>query len=352
MPIAFAQVREDPLLDAWVVDQCTRAGLSQVGIIQVASGGCTAAVLAATPAVSSLHVVDPNPAQLALTRVKLWLLGRPPQERLAVLGHRAMPPSARAAAISSVLAQLDLPEHSLGPLAQVSSLGPDHAGRYELVFAALRRSLRAAEGAIRELLLLSDPGEQRRRIAPGTELGRALDTAFAEVMELRHLEQLFGAKATGNAVQPFAQHFSGRLRHVLGTKPAASNPYVWQILAGRYPPDHPAPWLTLPRQEPSAHVSWTAGTMDDALASCAQAFHIVHLSNILDWLSAAEAKRTLELAHRALIPGGWVIIRQLNSSLDIPAMESAFAWQPEASAALLADDRSFFYRRVHVGRRR
>jgi S-adenosylmethionine-diacylglycerol 3-amino-3-carboxypropyl transferase len=47
-----------------------------------------------------------------------------------------------------------------------------------------------------------------------------------------------------------------------------------------------------------------------------------------------------------------VIIRQLNSSLDIPAMASTFAWQPQASAELLAKDRSFFYRCVHVGRRR
>ena len=47
-------------------------------------------------------------------------------------------------------------------------------------------------------------------------------------------------------------------------------------------------------------------------------YDFVHLSNILDWLSPEEARATLDVAHAALRPGGWVLIRQLNSTLDIP----------------------------------
>ena len=41
-PIAFAQVREDPILDQWVVERLN----AKAEILLVASGGCTAAALA------------------------------------------------------------------------------------------------------------------------------------------------------------------------------------------------------------------------------------------------------------------------------------------------------------------
>ena len=83
----------------------------------------------------------------------------------------------------------------------------------------------------------------------------------------------------------------------------------------------------------------------------ASGFDIVHLSNILDWLSAAEAQETLELAWSALRPGGQVIVRQLNSMLDIPCSCPRFIWHEDKSAALLRQDRSFFYRGIFVGKR-
>src|SRR5438105_13676449 len=89
LPLAFAQVREDADLDAWVVGQIGDA----VRVIMVASGGCTAALLASVSAVACLHLVDPNPAQLALSRLKLHLLRTAgPDERLALPGHARMPP--------------------------------------------------------------------------------------------------------------------------------------------------------------------------------------------------------------------------------------------------------------------
>ena len=49
---AFAQVREDPLLDLWVVNQF----VSDARVIMIASGGCTAALLASAPKVARLHL--------------------------------------------------------------------------------------------------------------------------------------------------------------------------------------------------------------------------------------------------------------------------------------------------------
>src|SRR5690348_13503060 len=84
LPVAFAQVREDPLLDAEVL-----RGLSpKARIIMIASGGCTLAFLAARIRLERIDAVDPNPAQIALTRLKVHLLFHENSAgRLALLGH-------------------------------------------------------------------------------------------------------------------------------------------------------------------------------------------------------------------------------------------------------------------------
>ena len=92
--------------------------------------------------------------------------------------------------------------------------------------------------------------------------------------------------------------------------------------------------------------------MVGALADRPGAFDFVHLSNILDWLDPEEARTTLDLARRALRPGGWTLIRQLNSSLDIERLGAGFEWHPAWARRLHQKDRSFFYRALHLGRRR
>ena len=62
LPLAFAQVREDPQIDRFIVD---RAG-GAVRVCMVASGGCTAAVLATRPNVAAIHLVDANPVRVSV----------------------------------------------------------------------------------------------------------------------------------------------------------------------------------------------------------------------------------------------------------------------------------------------
>jgi S-adenosylmethionine-diacylglycerol 3-amino-3-carboxypropyl transferase len=338
LPVAFAQVREDALLDRWVVERVP----GRARVVLVASGGCTAAALAASGRVVRLHLVDRNPAQLALARLKLRLLSADSAQRLALLGHTPMAEADRAAG----LAALGFPADPT-----TARLGPDQAGRYERVFAALRAELAPVTDELDALLNLRDPAEQAARAAPDTRLGRALDEAFDRVMDLPILVRLFGEAATQNRREPFARHFAGRTRHALATLPAADNPYLWQVLAGRYPPTVSAPWLTMPTPATMPEVTATVAGMDEALAAEPEVFDFVHLSNILDWLSPDEARRTLDRAAAALRPGGWVLVRQLNSTLDIPALGAGIDWQPGPAAELLARDRSYFYRALHLGRR-
>ena len=347
--MAFAQVREDPLLDWRVVEQLG----ADARVSLVASGGCTAAFLAAAPNVSWLHLVDPNPAQIALSRLKLRLLQtRTPEDRLALLGHVPMPAAERQVRLAAELGALDLPLNVLGPADLVADVGPDHAGRYESVFSELRNNLDGEAGALDSVLRMSDLAEQERRIAITTRLGRRLDMALGSVMDLPNLVRLFGEEATRNPVEPFANHFARRIRHVFATLPADRNPYMWQMLKGRYPERIMAPWLSTTAPPRMPQVTWSLSQMTHALAEAPTSFDFVHLSNILDWLAPEEARATLDLTWQALRPGGWTLIRQLNSTLDIPGLGEMFDWHIAEANELHARDRSFFYRELHLGRKR
>jgi S-adenosylmethionine-diacylglycerol 3-amino-3-carboxypropyl transferase len=307
LPVGFAQVREDALLDVEVVE---RIGRENVRVIMIASGGCTAAALAACGKVSEIQLVDANAAQMELCRMKLKLL-----EELA-------------------------PRERLGALLKS---GMDEVGRYEMVFAELRKEL---AGHVEEL---KDVLEGEKSLT--TELGRAMDEAFERVMSLENLVKLFGEGATGNARQPFSRHFAQRTRWAIENLPTKDNPYLWQMLMGRFPEGTVYPWLSAERPKKMPEVRGFVGPMDQALEKCGEGFDFVHLSNICDWVSKAEARTLLSLAWSALEPGGYVLIRHLNSTLNIRLLGEKFEWLIDHSEEMHRRDRSFFYRQLHLGRR-
>lgn len=240
LPIAFAQVREDPLLDI--------AALQRIGasprVAMIASGGCTAAALAAFGGIRSIHLVDPNPAQLALSRFKLLLLAEAdPRTRRALLGHEALDPAERRSRICALLERLNLSDQSLGPIEQVAQKGPDFLGRYERLFAALQEALLPQRQQLQSLLSKAHPSRENDQPAPSSRLGKALDEAMDEVLSLPNLVGLFGQEATRNPVLPFSRFFAGRVRAALATSSVAENPWLWQMLLGRFPPAAAYPWL-------------------------------------------------------------------------------------------------------------
>ncbi|MES2572329.1 MAG: DUF3419 family protein, partial [Verrucomicrobiota bacterium] len=320
-------------------------------VFLIASGGDTAALLAASGHIAHLQLVDVNPAQLALSRLKLYLLAHhEPAERLAWLGHTPMPAAERASHLERLFETLGLPANVFGPAAVVAGHGPDHVGRYEVLFAQLRAELSPFAGEIEELLTLEDSFEQVRRAAAHTPLGQGLDAAFETVMRGENLVALFGDGATQAPLFPFNRHFASRTRYALASGAARDNPFLSQMLAGRFLHAPPYPWLSVPVTRALPPISYHCATAIEALEETPEAsFDFVHLSNILDWLNPATAMRTLGLAWKALRPGGLLFVRQLNSSLEIPLLEPRLHWRLEQGALLHRRDRSFFYRACHVG---
>lgn len=337
LPLAFAQVREDPRLDLELARRVPAGGT----VVMIASGGETAACLGRLPL--RLVAVDMNPAQLALARLKWRLAGGPADEAVALLGHLPMPAGERKRRMGELLDALDLDEDVFGPPEWIAERGVDHGGRYEVCFAELRARLEPWRVELETMLLSETP--------PGNFGGAWLDKAFAEVMSLENLVCLFGKEATQNPRRSFSDHFTARTREVIGRMPPRTNPFLWQILAGCFPPGCRYDWLEDDRPM-VAEVEWRQGKMDAVLDSMEpESAELVHLSNILDWLSPGEAVATLRSARRVLKPGGQMILRQLNSTLEIGELDAGIAWDEELGWAMEARDWSYFYPRIHVGSR-
>lgn len=348
LPIAFSQVREDPRLD---VEIAKRLPLGARGMM-IASGG-EAAVCLARLRFSSLVLVDVNPAQLALTRSRFWLAANyHPRVSLALLGHLPMDTEDRWNAWSHLFRTLDLPPDSLGKPSLIAQLGPDHSGRYEAAFQQLRHILEPHKDRISQFLQTTDRDLASQMIATDTETGTALDSAFAQALRLENLVTLFGEEATRNPRKPFHIHFMDQLRDIVSRQAPATNPWIWQLLAGKFPLATPIDWLDNPAPIIASPTYLRAPMLDALAAESAGTMDFIHLSNILDWLSPDAAAETLAAAHRALRPGGYVIIRQLNSSLDIPSLCSSFIWHIEEGKRLQRMDRSFFYPNIHLASRK
>lgn len=208
-PILFAQVREDPLVDEAVIARYF-ANARDISVAMVASGGDTAAYVLRDRRIRHLDLVDVSRAQLSLSRLKIALLGEPRERRLALLGHAAMDQDARRQAVEGILGRLGV---DAGVFGEVDvGMGIDHAGRYEAMFADVRRHLQDHRGEIEELFALSSAEDQAARIAPETALGQALDAAFEKTMSLDNLVRVFGERAVGNRIREFCVHFVERIR--------------------------------------------------------------------------------------------------------------------------------------------
>ncbi|KAA5543763.1 DUF3419 family protein [Roseiconus nitratireducens] len=351
LKLAFAQVREDPLVDQSLLEMVLshRRRRPSGRVLMIASGGETAALLSKFP-LEELHLVDLNPAQLDLCKLKLHLLNvATPAGRLALLGHRPMPVRQRAERLKSCFQSLGLAPDALGPFDLMAEWGPDFCGRYEWLFARLRYLLAEHADELELLMSLGDVDRQTAMVAPETPLGTALDRAMRSVMDLETLVKLFGAEATSNRRQPFAEHFLEQTRAALASGPACENPYLHQIFLGRFRVVR-WPWLEQPRTRSICPIRYSCGAMNDVLWGQPDSyFDLIHLSNILDWISPSQAEALLLDAARCLMPGGRIVIRQLNSCLDIPSLPTDIRWDRRLSADLHQLDRSFFYRSLHVG---
>ncbi|HXF90822.1 MAG TPA: DUF3419 family protein [Candidatus Nitrosotenuis sp.] len=347
-PVAFSQVREDGRLDEQLIRSLGRSSLKG---IMIASGGCLATQLVSSQLFSSLVLVDMNPAQLALTRLKFQLLEQEePDFRLALLGHAPMHSGERAYYLQKFCKSHDYPLTIFGDPLVVSELGLDYCGRYELLFYRLQQELAPISKLLEPLLQMDNPHQQSDYLTDHSAIVCALEQALTTTMALPNLVQLFGSQATQNAVRPFAKHFFEQTLYALQQFPARQNPYLWQFLATSFPPSLFYDWLTLPKQPTITLLTYQCMSMVEALDASTEKFDFIHLSNILDWLNEEEAHQLLSRVFAALNSGGVLMIRQLNSALNPMMIYPSKTWQERLATDLHRQDRSFFYPKLYVAK--
>ena len=333
--VAFAQVREDPALDA---------ALIQPGddVIMVASGGCTAAVLAADPHLGSLQLVDAN-ATAGTHYHEASAYGFHNGGAEFLCGRSGTNTEQRLIGIHNLAQKVGVDCSDFAVSDTTLAMGLDYIGRYELQFAELRRQWQAHgidEAAWHQAIAMRHCSE---------DLQQQVRAVFHRVMSQPILEYLFSSAACANRHQEFADHFFMQTMQALADGRAQSSPWFHEFIFGGVNEQVPD-WLHIAPYQPQASISYHHMPMIAYLQTKPTASaDVVHLSNITDWISQEEAVDLLQQTARVLRPGGRVIVRQLNSVLPLTELEAGITWDYEQSRKYTAQDRSFFYRHVWVG---
>lgn len=291
IPIFFSQTREDPYVEINAIK--TLDFNEPLSICLIASGGDTVCSMIMNCEDTKIDVIDANLDQIYLTKLKIALLknfdGR---FNLSFLTHGCIN-------WREILDQLYL-SHSLDSETyqywifneDLIKKGVNQSGRFEQIFQSLKTN--------------------------------SMDLVFS----YDNLTQIFGENATSYSMnRSFVDHFSDVFeryqRHYLDPK---DNYFYYQILYNSYPADGDKP-IYLTNNNPfctNTKLKFNHNNMLDHLCNQPDNFyHLVHLSNITDWLypNIQNEKKwigtLLNECGRVLKTGGKITLRRLNSDMNL-----------------------------------
>lgn len=348
----FAMVREDSRLD---VEHLAPSGDEEV--VVVGSGGCTALSLLAAGA-GHVWSVDLNRTQHHLVELKLAALrALAPREAAAFLGALPMAASARARHYGALrpflgdAARLWWDERS-GDLA-AGVLGTGVSERFiRLVVTALRLAVHPSARVARLLACRSladqralyerEWDSRRWRLLFHLLLNRAVFRRAYDPAFFRHVRN-----------PSFARHFHGLVGRGLTTLPVADNYFAHHMLTGRYPLDEPEgapPYLLHARATAAAthRLTLVDGGMTTFLRTRpAGSIGGFALSNIGEWMDAAQLDALFAEVVRTAAPGARLVYRDFVGRTEVPARWRHRVVVDQArSEALTPRDRSLLQARI------
>lgn len=294
IPIFFSQTREDSNVEINAIKSLDFNEPSldcnePLTICLIASGGDTVCNMISTNENTKIDIIDANPNQIYLTKLKIALMqnfsGSFIQSFLTYgcINYDEILDQMR----SSHSLDLDTYHYWLGNSAFIKK-GINQIGRFEQVFQSLK----------------SD----------------TIDVVFSHA----NLTQIFGENATKYSMKrSFVDHFSDVFKKYQMHYPnPKDNYFYYQILYNSYPVDGDKP-LYLTNNNPiqiTANFNYYHNNMLDHLLKKPNNFyHLIHLSNITDWLNPkiqSEEKwigTLLNECGRVLKVGGKITLRRLNS---------------------------------------
>ena len=348
--IAFSQAREDPRIELRVIEQLKERQGHPLRVLLVASGGCTALSLLASPAVVQIEAVDLNLAQLHLVELRRQaLLHLSLDEQLRLIGaDLKASETERLRLYERVRLQLPDTTQAFWDARQDQiAFGVNRVGRFEQLFREL-----SSHFATFELDPLRSP-------TTALQHPRWRDS-FETVFERSKLAGTFGEAAVNYSMdRSFGEHFADVFAIALQQFVPTENYFVTQVWGDCYTSgmDGVPIYLQQPAQT-SIHALGTDrlrlhhGAFAEKMQQLAEfsKFDLIQFSNISDWMPLSDLHTMLTSAVHSLKPGGALIGRRLNGDHHLASvMADHLLVDDSLTTQLLASDRSFFYREVVVG---
>jgi len=372
--LVYSQIWEDPRVDlqALACDETTR-------IVTICSGGCNALnYLVGRPA--SIDAVDINPAQIALTRLKLAaasrlpdhdslfrFFGRADQTGNAILYNAFIRPALDAETLAYWEQSLPWRKPRIAAFTD-GFYRRSLLGRF-IGFAHFLGRLAGGEPA--RLFEARDLDEQRRlfdrHIAPAFDhplfkLGCALPSMFYSLgIPPQQFDALRAEAPRDGRGGAMARLLRERVRRLACDFPLADNYFAWQAFARRYPenpdgavPDYlkPAHFETI--RDGARRIRVHFAPMTDFLQSRpAASLDAFVLLDSQDWMTTEQLEQLWTQIDRTASPRGRVVFRTAgqDSPLELGAkLRPLRRWRRDAvlSDALFRQDRSAIYGGLHV----
>ena len=325
-------------------------------VVAISGGGCTAlALLAAGP--RRLYVVDRNPAQLQLLRLKLAAVRTlPPELAAKLLG--GVPSDLRRELYRRVAVDLDADAGRFWSTRQDQiRRGVISQGRVERYFSGLRWLLRRIHSrrCIEELFEQPTLEAQRRfyRDRWDTKAWRSLFLLTHKRILDRALDPLFYRYVDASDLPRALRQ---RAERCMTELPMATNHFLSWIFRGRYGDDPAARPLYL-QAAGAAAIHQFAERMDVQTADIRDFLRTLpssscdklYLSNVSEWMPENEVAPCFEEVHRVARDGAVVCYRALMFDRPMPqAVACRFEEDNARSLDLARRDRAFVNAAFHV----
>lgn len=354
----FAQVREDPTCEIEALALDARPGAN---VVCVSSGGCTALSLLAAGA-GRVAAVDLNATQNHVVELKAAalvrldsaadvtaFLGGWPAERAERLAWYAR---LRGSLTSRARGWWDAREGQV-------TRGVITTGVSERFIAAVVAVVRAGIHPRRrvERLLACRTLEEQRALYEREWNSRRWRALFSVLLNRFVFNRTYDPAFFRNVENPsFAEHFYRLAEHAIRDLPIGENYFLHQMLTGYYPRAGLPPYLT-ERGAAAAQAGLSRLTVVDGdylsyLRTCPDgSVDGFALSNICEWLDAAQTEALFAEVVRAAAPGARLCFRNFVGWTDVPPrLAGRVVEDVGLGSALSRRDRSVVQPRVVVCR--
>lgn len=288
--ILFSQVREDPSIELYCLNQLTNAKVLLVG-----SGGCTALSLIANGNVQSIDIIDLNISQLYLIQLKIQLILKL-QDLNKILdfyeGKLTKPE------YDQIFNSIDLSESCRDYFISHMDLiyqGINQSGVYEQLFKELITS----------------------------------NYDYEQVFSNRNLIQKFGLNAVKHStITPFSVHFKQIMTKYHNNYTFNNNYFYHQMVYNSYNrnclPHYLQNLNELRQNLQDVQINYIHADYCEYIRYCNKTYDLIQTSNLTDWMNEEQIDKLLSNISNKINQKNFIVLRKFNGDYDLKHLASQY----------------------------